>query len=159
MSEPNDLQGDHETEITLSKSQQPQWRIASNRMSVEAIKYAAKIVGYTDLTTATIVVLESLISGRASTNDCRALHLKAKKSTFRNEPLLDSILIALKWASSDGTGGFMVGNIVDPIYAMALNRGESNPDAETNKSLIEIHDRVLGPYYQQLQKSKPAKRK
>jgi hypothetical protein len=84
----------------LNEAQLKDFRIASNRVSLESIRYAAGIVGYTDLVTATIVTLEKLVEGSASTSECRVLHKRATSSTFRDEPLLDAILIALKWAAS-----------------------------------------------------------
>jgi hypothetical protein len=135
--------------MKLTKSQLETWRIASNRVSIESIKYAADIVGYTNLTTATIRTLENLVAGRVSAADCRALYRKAEKATFNAEPLLDSILIALKWAASDGTGEFMVGNVGDAIYAAAWERGGENTDAEVFERLRAIHDQYLGPYFKQ----------
>ena len=77
------------------------------------------------------MTLEKLVEGSASTSECRVLHKRATSLTFRDEPLLDAILIALKWAASEGKGEFMVGNIADPIYAVKTQAGEPNPDEET----------------------------
>src|SRR5437870_642057 len=116
-------------EKRLTKTQLKEWRIASNRVSVEAIRYAADIVGYTDVTRATITALEAIINdltrhgsteGRASVAECQKLLQKASKATLRDEPLVHPLRIALKWAASDGKGEFLVGNIVDPIYATKI---------------------------------------
>jgi hypothetical protein len=44
----------------------------------------------------------------------------------------------------------MVGNIVDPIYAVKTQAGEPNPDEETRNKLEEIRSRYFGPYFRQL---------
>jgi hypothetical protein len=123
------------TEILLKE-----FRNASNRVSVESLRYAANICGYTELTTETITTLEKLIETGSA--NLRPLHQRAAKSTFSEEPLLDAILRALKWASSNGTGGFRVGNVVDAIYGAKLKRGEPNSDAETYARLAAIHDQI-----------------
>lgn len=71
----------------LTEAQLKEFRIATNRVSLESIKYAAGIVGYTDLVTATITTLEKLIEGSASASNCRVLHKQATKATFRDEPV------------------------------------------------------------------------
>lgn len=132
----------------LTAAQLKDFRTATNRVSLESIKYAAEIVGYTDLVTATTAALETLVeSGSAQ---CRQLYNQATKSTFRDEPLKDAITVALKWANSDGTGGFAIGNVVDAIYAARLQRKEKHSDEEVYRKLREIHDQYLGSYYQKL---------
>lgn len=54
----------------LTEAQLKDFRIATNRVSLESIRYLAGIVGYTDLVTATITTLEKLVQGSASTSDC-----------------------------------------------------------------------------------------
>jgi hypothetical protein len=142
-------------EKRLTESQLKAWRIASNRVSLESLRYAADICGYTPLTTETITTLETLITGRASSADCRVLYQQALNATLRSEPLIHPIRIALDWASSDGSGEFLVGNIVDPIYSAKWDAGEPNPDAETNKKLEEIRHNILGPYFRQLHSKAP----
>jgi hypothetical protein len=138
----------------LSKSQLAAWVIASNRVSLESLRYAADIWGYTPLTTATVAGLENLIEG-GDAGDCRKLYRRALKASLREEPLLHPILLALKWAASDGRGEFMVGNCVDPIYNVRLQTHQPNQDSVTYEKLREIHNRILGPYYEQLEENAP----
>jgi hypothetical protein len=86
----------------------------------------------------------------AEAGECFLAPPKAAKSNFRDEPLLDAILISLKWASSEGKGQFMAGNIVDQIYAARARRKEKHSDAEVYEKLEEIRRQCLDPYYQKL---------
>jgi hypothetical protein len=45
-------------EMKLTKSQTQNWWVASNRDSLESLRYAADICGYTPLTTATVAALK-----------------------------------------------------------------------------------------------------
>jgi hypothetical protein len=72
--------------------------------------------------------------------------------SLAEEPLLDSILAALRWAN--GKGGFMVGNIVDPIYAARLKRNEQHSDDDVYRTLDGIRQRCLAPHYEQLENDK-----
>jgi hypothetical protein len=141
----------------LTETQLREFRIATNRVSLESIKYAAEIVGQTDLVNATVAALEKLIengSANSCSVDCpnlRALYQRATKSTLDAEPLLDAILTALRWAISEGKGGFAVGNIVDPIYHTRFQRKEEHDDdEEVYQRLEEIRRQCLTPYYEQL---------
>jgi hypothetical protein len=135
-------------EKQLTAAQLNDFRIASNRVSVESIRYAADICGYSPLTTDTITALESSIETGSA--NFRVLLQRATKSTFANEPLLGAILCALRWASSENKGGFRVGNIVDAIRAAKLKKRLPHSDVETYKKLEDIHSQYLGPYYQKL---------
>lgn len=115
---------------------------------MESLRYAGSVCGTTPLVSETIAALEKIIETGSA--NLRPLYQRATKSTFATEPLLDAILCALKWASSECVGGFQVGNVVDAIYGAKLRRGEPNSDAETYEKLNEIHNRFLGPYYEQL---------
>jgi hypothetical protein len=137
---------------SLTEEQLRQFRNASNRVSVESLRYAANICGYTELTTETITALEKLIETGSA--NLRPLYQRATKSTFADEPLLDAILCALKWATSDGTGPFQVGNLVDAIYTAKCKNGQTYSDEETYQHLGEIHNRFMGPYYQQLKQQR-----
>jgi hypothetical protein len=136
----------------LSQSQLAAWVIASNRVSLESLRYAAAICGYTPLTAATVAALENLIEGGDAAG-CGKLYRRAIRASLREEPLIHPILLALKWAASDGSGEFMIGNFVDPIYAARLQARQKTQDSVTYENLREIHDRILGPYYQQLEET------
>jgi hypothetical protein len=66
----------------VTESQLKEFRIASNRVSLESIRYAANICGYTPLTTETITALEKLIETGSA--NFRPLYQRATRST---EPL------------------------------------------------------------------------
>jgi hypothetical protein len=139
----------------LTEEQKNEFRKASNRVSLESLRYAADICGYTPLLTETIAALDNLVQRDPVSRDfdsvhCRQLYGKAAKSNYREEPLLHAISIALKWASAEGKGQFMVGNLVDPILYARLNRKEKHSDAEVYQRLDEIHRQCLDPYYQKL---------
>jgi len=68
--------------------------------------------------------------------------------------LLHAITIALKWGASDGSGEFMVGNLVDPIYAARLKSRERHSDEEVCRRQREIHHQYLGPYFRELKTDK-----
>jgi hypothetical protein len=145
------------TKTPLTPIQQEQFRVATNRVSLESIKYAAEIVGYTDLVTATVAALERFVetaSGncRTTCNDLRVLYQRAKQSTVAAEPLLDAILTASRWANSEGKGGFAVGNIVDPIMHAKTIRSETHDDEKVYQRLEDIRSQWLTPYYEQLKK-------
>jgi hypothetical protein len=142
----------------LTESQLKEFRIASNRVSLESLRYAGDICGYTALLTETIAALEKIVQGDPARNldsvNCRQLYAKAAKSNYREEPLLHAIKISLKWGASDGSGEFMVGNLVDPIYAARLKSRERHSDGEVYRRQREIHCQYLGPYYRQLKTDK-----
>jgi hypothetical protein len=142
---------------TLTPIQQEQFRIATNGVSLESIKYAAEIVGSTDLVTATVAALEKFVEAasgncRTTCNDLRVLYQRAKQSTVAAEPLLDAILTALRWANSEGKGGFAVGNLIDPIMHARTIRNETHDDENVYQKLEEIRRQWLTPYYEQLKK-------
>jgi hypothetical protein len=67
----------------LTATQLKDFRVATNRVSLESINYAAEIVGYTDLVTATVAALETLIeTGSADCQSLRVLNQKAANPTF-----------------------------------------------------------------------------
>jgi hypothetical protein len=85
------------TKTKLTEAQKSQFRIASNRVSLESIRYAVGICGTTPLATETITALEKLVETGSA--NLRPLYQRATKASLAEEPLLDSILAALRWAN------------------------------------------------------------
>ena len=146
------------TKTPLTPTQLAEFRTATNQISLESLRYAADICGFTPLLTETVAALEKIVASDSRTRDlgsaqCRQLYDRAAKSDSHHEPLLHAIRTALVWAaktSLEPNGNFMVGNIVDPVCYARQRRGDKHSDEQTYRELEAIRSKHLTPYYERL---------